>query len=242
MDIEGLGDKLVNQLVEQGLVHCFGDLYKLTVEQVQTLERMGEKSSENLLAGISESKDRGLGRLLNALSIRFVGQRVASVLAEHFADIDALQAASVEELSNINEIGSVIAGSVYEFLHSEYGEATIRDLRDAGVRMTSDANPATAGPGPLAGKTLVVTGALSQYTRDEIHAIIERAGGRASSSVSKKTDFLVAGEKAGSKLTKAQKLGVSVITESEFEQLVGGQRADKDDQPRREGGQRALFD
>jgi DNA ligase (NAD+) len=242
MDIEGLGDKLVNQLVEQGLVHCFGDLYKLTVEQVQTLERMGEKSSENLLAGISESKDRGLGRLLNALSIRFVGQRVASVLAEHFADIDALQAASVEELSDIHEIGSVIAGSVYEFLHSEYGEATIRDLRDAGVRMTSDANPATAGPGPLAGKTLVVTGTLSQYTRDEIHAIIERAGGRASSSVSKKTDFLVAGEKAGSKLTKAQKLGVSVITESEFEQLVGGQRADKDDPPRREGGQRALFD
>ncbi len=225
MDIEGMGDKLVDQLVERELVGSFGDLYKLTVDQVQALERMGEKSSENLIHAISESKGRGLGRLLNALSIRFVGQRVASVLAEHFADIDELQAASVEELSDINEIGDVIAGSVHDFLHSEHGEATIGELRDAGVKMRSDTKPKAAGSGPLDGKTLVVTGTLSQYTRNEIHAMIGQAGGRASSSVSKKTDYLVAGEKAGSKLTKAQKLGIPVISETEFEQLIRGAEA-----------------
>jgi DNA ligase (NAD+) len=241
MDIEGMGDKLVDQLVEKELVHGFGDLYKLTVDQVQKLERMGEKSSENLAVAIAESKRRGLGRLLNALSIRFVGQRVASVLAESFADIDALQAASVEELSDINEIGDVIAGSVHDFLHSQYGEATIGELRDADVQMASDKKPSTAGPGTLDGKTLVVTGSLSKHTRDEIHDMIRQAGGRASSSVSKKTDYLIAGEKAGSKLTKARKLGVAVISETEFEDLLAGEGTGEDSKPRQEGGQLGLF-
>jgi DNA ligase (NAD+) len=221
MDIEGLGDKLVEQLVERQLVGSFGDLYRLTADQVQTLERMGQKSSEKLVQGIAASKDRGLARLLNALSIRFVGQRVAAVLAENFPDIDALQAASVEQLSAINEIGDIIARSVYEFLHSDYGWSLIQDLRNAGVRVTSDRiQQQSAGPKPLDGKTLVVTGTLHKYTRDEIHALIEQAGGRAASSVSKKTDYLVAGDKAGSKLDKATSLGVPVLSEAEFERLI----------------------
>ena len=220
MDIEGLGDKLVNQLVDQGLVYSYGDLYRLTTDQLLGLERMGKKSSEKLLAGIEASKDRGLARLLNALSVRHVGARVATVLAEHFGSMDALVRASEEELSEVNEIGPVIAKSVYQFLHDDYGRRTIDDLKQVGVRMESEA-PVAEGPKPLEGKTLVVTGTLARYSRDEIEGLIARFGGRAASSVSKNTDYVVAGEKAGSKLAKAQELGVQVLTEEEFEKLIG---------------------
>ncbi len=219
MDIEGLGDKLVDQLVDQGLVHSYGDLYRLSLDPLMQLERMGRKSSENLLAGIDASKTRGLARLVNALSIRHVGQRVATVLAEAFGSIDALVEASEEQLSQTGEIGPIIAHSVHEFLHSPYGKRTIVDLRKAGVQMEAEA-PAADGPRRLEGKTLVVTGTLEHYSRDEIEALIVRHGGRAASSVSKNTDLLVAGEKAGSKLAKAQQLGIPVLTESQFEQLL----------------------
>lgn len=221
MDIEGLGDKLVDQLVGAGLVHGYGDLYRLTLDQVAKLERMGKKSSENLLAGIAACKDRGLARLLNALSIRHVGARVAAVLAENFGSMDALQKATAEQLSEINEIGPTIANSVHAFLHSDYGTKTIDELRTVSVNMEAPKRAAAvSGGGALSGKTLVVTGTLTKYTRDEIQELIQNHGGRAASSVSKKTDYVVAGENAGSKLDKARELGVSVITEEEFERLL----------------------
>lgn len=219
MDIEGLGDKLVDQLVENELVRNYGDLYRLELEQLLKLERMGKKSSESLLAGIEASKQRGLARLLNALSIRHVGQRVAAIIAESYPSIEQLRAASVEELSEVSEVGEIIAESVHEFLSGEYGQKIIDDLLQLGVDMTAPQSEA-AGSAVLDGKTFVVTGSLSKYTRDEIHAIIERHGGRAASSVSKKTDYVVAGEKAGSKRTKAESLGVPVISEDDFEKLV----------------------
>jgi len=221
MDIEGLGDKLVEQLVTAGLITSCGDLYRLRQEQLLTLERMGKRSSENLLAGIEASKDRGLARLLNALSIRHVGTNVARVLAEYFGTMEALRNASVEQISEINEIGPVIAQSVCEFLASEFGRETIDDLAALGVGMEV---PQVAGQERsqiLAGKTLVVTGTLVKYSRDEINELIVRHGGKAASSVSSKTDYVVAGEKAGSKLAKAESLGVKVLTEDEFEGLLG---------------------
>ena len=221
MDIEGLGDKLVDQLVGDGLVKTYGDLYRLSVEQLTDLERMGKKSSQNLVDGIEASKDRGLARLLAALSIRHVGARVASVLAENFSSIDELMAADVERLSAINEIGPIIAESVFGYLSGQFGKSTIKDLRSAGVRMQSQ-SAATEGPRVLDGKTLVVTGTLVKYTRDEIKELITQHGGRAASSVSKNTDYVVAGETAGSKLAKAQELGVPVLTEEQFEELLMG--------------------
>ncbi len=222
MDIEGLGDKLVDQLVEQELVRSCGDLYRLDARTLARLERMGEKSAKNLVGGIETSKQRGLARVINALSIRHVGTRVAAVLAEHFRSMDALAAASADELSQINEIGPVIAQSVHEFLHSEAGRRLIEDLRSVGVKMEADQPAAEPGKRPLEGKTFVVTGTLQKYTRDEIHTLIERHGGRAASSVSKNTDYLVAGEKAGSKLSKAEQLGVPVLDEAGFDALLGG--------------------
>ena len=221
MDIEGLGDKLVEQLIESELVTTYGDLYRLTADQLLKLERMGKKSAEKLLAGIEASKGRGLARLLSALSIRHVGQRVGKLLAEHFGSIEALQAASEEQLM-INEIGPAIAASVHEFLHSDYGQATVADLQQLGLRLDEEMKqPAAATSAALAGKTLVVTGTLSKYKRNQIEALIEQHGGRAAGSVSSKTDYLIAGADAGSKLEKATKLGVKVIDEEEFDRLIG---------------------
>ena len=223
MDIEGLGDKLVDQLVNDGLVTSYGDLYRLTLAQLTGLERMGEKSSENLLAGIEASKSRGLARLLNALAIRHVGARVATVLADHFGSMTALAEADEEELSEVMEIGPTIAKSVYEFLHGKTGRATIDELAELGIKMSSPKARVAkaAASGVLAGKTLVVTGTLENYQREEIEELITQLGGRAASSVSSKTDYVVAGTKAGSKLDKANKLGVKVLTEGQFNKLIG---------------------
>ena len=221
MDIEGLGDKLVDQLIDSKLVGDYGDLYRLTLDDLLKLERMGKKSSEKLLEGIKASKKRGLTRLLNALSIRHVGARVAAVLAEHFGSMEKLRATSRDELAEIPEIGPVIADSVWAFLTSPFGSRTIDDLAEEGVVMKAEQSKAAAD-GALAGKTFVVTGTLEKYGRDEIEAIIVRHGGRTTSSVSKNTDFVVAGEKAGSKLAKAQELGITVLDEAKFEALVGG--------------------
>lgn len=220
MDIEGLGEKLIDQLVDHGLVRTYADLYRLTEDQLTGLERMGKKSAQNLLAGVAASKDRGLARLLSALAIRHVGARVAAVLAENFRDIEELAQADQPRLAQIHEIGDIIARSVYEFLHSDHGWKTIEDLRSVGIQMNSLAIASGTASGRLAGKTLVVTGTLARYSRDEIEALIRRHGGRAASSVSKKTDYVVAGDKAGSKLDKARKLGVPVIDEAEFERLL----------------------
>lgn len=222
MDIEGLGEKLAEQLVTSELVKDFADLYELTDKQLLELERMGSKSAEKLLGNIAASKSRGLARLLNALSIRHVGTRVAATVAGHFGSMDDLLVASEEELADVEDVGEVIAQSLFEFLHSKRGDRAVQRLREVGVDLTAPKTPRKAATGPLAGKTLVVTGTLSKYTREEIQELIAKHGGKAASSVSKSTDYLVAGEKAGSKLEKAQKLGVKVITEEEFEGLIGG--------------------
>ena len=221
MDIEGLGDKLVDQLVSVGLVTKFADLYRLQVDQLSQLERMGQKSAQNLVDSLQDSKSRGLARLLNALTIRHVGTRVASILAKEFESIAGLQAADVEQLSEVNEVGPIIAASVYHFLHSDYGQHTLADLAAVGVAMEVGQRDSPGGePQLFTGKTFVVTGKLERYTRDEIHALVEKFGGRAASSISKSTDFLVAGEKAGSKLDKARELGVQVLSEADFEQMI----------------------
>ncbi len=220
MDIEGLGDKLVDQLVETGAVRRVGDLFRLKLETLVDLERMGRKSSENLLASIEAAKSRGLARLLNALSIRHVGTRVAAVLAEHFGDIDALRQASVDQLAECAEIGPIIAQSVHAFLAGESGRQTIDDLKSLGVQMTAPKIARPAAGGKLAGKIFVVTGTLERYSRDQAQELIARHGGRATSSVSKSTDYVVAGEKAGSKLEKAQQLGIKILDEAAFERLL----------------------
>jgi len=229
MDIEGLGEKLVDQLVEAEMVESFADLYRLTADDLQTLERMGKRSSENLVAAIKESKQRGLARLLTGLSIRHVGSTVARVLAIRFTDIDNLMAASKEDLQADDEIGEIIAESVVAFFQEQHARQVIAEMKELGVKMTAsdeDLALARAARGeadetlPLAGKTLVVTGALEKYTRDEINERITRLGGKASGSVSKKTDYVVAGEDAGSKLDKAKTLGVPVLTEAEFDELI----------------------
>ena len=221
MDIEGLGDKLVEQLVATGLVRDYADLYRLSAEQLTSLERMGKKSAENLVTQIAASRDRGLVRLLNALGIRHVGPRVAMLLARRFPSIDALRQAPVAELAAVHEIGEVIAASVHEWLASDYGRGVIDRLAAVGVKLDVP-EAERASDGPLTGKTLVVTGTLTGYTRQEAEAAIQQAGGRAASSVSKKTDYVVAGAEAGSKLVKAEKLGVPVLDEAGFRQLLSG--------------------
>jgi DNA ligase (NAD+) len=223
MDIEGLGVKLIEQLVDAGLVTSLPDIFRLPErrEQLLELERMGEKSADNLLAGIEASRSRPLWRLLAGLSIRHVGARTAQVLEEHFGMLDAILAASEDELAEVNEIGSVIAHSIHTFFHAEAGRRTVEELRSFGINF---GQPVTkrkpSADQKLAGKTIVVTGTLSRFKRDEIKELIHELGGKASSSVSKKTDFVVAGEEAGSKLDKARELGVRVVSEEEFVEMI----------------------
>jgi DNA ligase (NAD+) len=219
MDIEGLGEKLIDQLIQQKLVASFADLYRLTIEQLSNLERMGTQSATNVIKHIQASKSRELGRLLNGLSIQHVGARTATMLAEQFESIDRLLEAGLDELSGIDEVGPVIAQSVFEFLHGDEGTEAIADLRAMGLVMTQPR--ALAQDRPLEGKTLVVTGTLRTFSRKEIQDLIHQLGGHASSSISGKTDFLVAGENAGSKLDKAKKLGVAVLDEPAFVKLIG---------------------
>ncbi|MBX3423750.1 MAG: NAD-dependent DNA ligase LigA [Pirellulaceae bacterium] len=223
MDIDSLGEKVIDQLIEAGLVSSFADLYRLTQEQLLTLDNFGQRKSEKLLQAIQASKQRGLARVLAAVSIRHVGTRVATVLAKRFQNIENLGAATVEQLASVDEIGQIIAASVYDFLHSEHGQATLSGLSEAGVQLSEPMNTATGvsqSTQPLSGKTLVVTGTLTTYTRDEIESLIAQLGGRAASSVSKSTDYVVAGDKAGSKLEKARQLGVPVLSEAEFRAMI----------------------
>jgi DNA ligase (NAD+) len=221
MDIEGLGEAIIDQLVDDGLVRSIPDIYGLTFEQLVDLERMGKKSAQNLLDGIGASKSRGLGRVLTGLGVRHVGEHVAELLAEEFGNIDDLMAASAERLNEIDGIGPVLAESISRFFHSAVGRKVIGDLRSHEVKLTEDRKARPAGGADLTGKTLVVTGTLERYSRDEIERLIKQLGGKATGSVSKKTDYVVAGENAGSKLEKAKQLGVAVLTEEQFEKLIG---------------------
>jgi DNA ligase (NAD+) len=219
MDIEGLGPALVEQLVDAGLVNDIADLYSLKPQPLAELERMGIKSAENICREIEKSKERDLNRLIAALGIRQVGTHAAGVLARRFGTMEKLAAAGVEELTLIPEIGEITAKNIADFFARSETKKVLKRLADAGVNMKSLAEPPRGG-GTLAGKTLVVTGTLKNYKREEIEEKIASLGGRAASSVSKKTDYVVAGESPGSKLDKARKLGVKVIGEEEFDKLV----------------------
>ncbi len=221
MDIEGLGYMTVMQLLERGLVKDPGDLYTLTAEDLAKLEGFAEKSISNLLEAIERSKDRPLWRLLVALNIRHVGAHVAQLLAKAFGSVDALAAASVEEIDAVPGIGPAIARSVAEWFRDPANRALIEKLRAAGVRMADEAPAVPAGEGPLAGRTVVLTGTLPSLSREEATRLAEEAGARVASSVSRKTDFVVAGENPGSKLAKARELGIEVIDEAEFLRRLG---------------------
>jgi DNA ligase (NAD+) len=219
MEIEGLGDALVHQLVEKGLVTDFADLYRLPLADVAGLERMAEKSAQNLVEQIAASRSRGLRRLLFGLGIRFVGERAAMLLARHFRSLTALAKASVDEIDAIYEIGPVVATSVHDWFAQEPNARLVLRLREAGVRTEEAA--AAARSAAFQGLQFVLTGSLSGMTRDEAKAEVESRGGRVTSSVSKKTAYLVVGEDAGGKLDKARELGVKTLTEAEFVALLG---------------------
>ena len=217
-DIEGLVEKLVDQLVDKGLVRRISDLYHLTKEQLAALERMGDKSAQNLLEQLERSKGMSLARFIYALGIRYVGEHIAEVLAERFGSIDELARASYEELVEIPEIGPRIAQSIVDFFASEDNRRLIEELKAVGI------DPRAERPkekGPLAGKTLVFTGRLSDMTREEAKRLVESLGGKVASSVSRKVDYVVVGEDPGSKLDRARELGIPTLTEEEFKELVG---------------------
>lgn len=218
MDIEGLGPAVAKQLTERGFVHTAADIYDLTQEQLLTLDKFKEKSAANLLAAINASKENGLDRLLFALGIRNIGSKAAALLAEQFGTMDAVAAASQEALNEIDGFGGVMAESVLDFFAKEGTQDLLRRLRAAGVNMNYNGPEKTD---QLAGKTIVVTGTLPTLSRTQAEALITQNGGKAASSVSKKTSYVLAGEAAGSKLTKAQALGVPVIDEAAFLALIG---------------------
>jgi DNA ligase (NAD+) len=217
MDIDGLGEALVNQLTERGMVKNVADLYRLTKDDLLRLERMGAKSAQNVLEEIKASKQLPLERVIYGLGIRFVGERTAQFLAEHFGSLDDVMKASAEELEEVNEVGPRIAESIVEFFSDEHNRKLVNDLRKAGLVFTGQKKEKGT---QLAAKTFVLTGTLARYTRDEAKKMIEDAGGRVAGSVSKKTDYVVAGSDAGSKLDKARELGVKVVGEEELEKLV----------------------
>jgi len=220
MNIEGLGDAAVEQLLAKGLVHSVADLYKLTVEQLAALERFAEKSATTLKEEIEQSKKARLGRVLVGLGIRFVGERTAELLAQEFGSVDALMAATKEELERVEEVGPRISEAILEFFAREKNRELVEHLRAAGVDMTAEKKQRSA---QLAGLTFVLTGTLPTMTRDEAKAKIEAAGGKTVGSVSKKTSYVVAGEEAGSKLEKAQALGVPVLDEAGLMDMLAGE-------------------
>jgi DNA ligase (NAD+) len=221
MDIEGLGGKLVEQLVDAGIVHTPADLYKLGVAKLAALERMADKSAGNVAAAIERSKSTTLPRFLYALGIRNVGEVTARDLARHFGNLDAIMDASVEALQEAPDVGPVVAESIAGFMREPHNREVIGELRAAGVRWTEGPPAAPEPAGPFAGKIVVLTGTLGAMTRDEAKERVEAGGGKVTGSVSKKTDFVVAGAEAGSKLDRAQELGVAVLDEEGFLKLLG---------------------
>jgi DNA ligase (NAD+) len=218
MNIEGLGEAVVEQLLDRGLVKSIADLYSLTEEQLLSLERIGKKTADSLLSEIEKSKTFPLNRVLFGLGIRFVGERTAQLLGEEFGSMDALMAASMEELERVNEVGPRVAQAIREFFDEEKNRALIDKLRAAGLNLTAEKRKKSS---QLEGLTFVLTGTLPNLTREDAKARIEAAGGRVSGSVSKKTHYVVAGEDAGSKLDKARELGVQVLDEPGLVELLG---------------------
>ena len=217
MDIDGLGEVLVEQLVDKGLLRSVADIYKLSEPTLVELERMGEKSAQNLLQEIAASKSRSLERLIFALGIRFVGERTATILADHFGSLDELAKAPAEDLETIFEVGPKVAASIYHYFREPRNMELMERLRKEGLRFTQERKARSAS---LAGKTFVLTGTLERWSREEAKKRIEQAGGRVTASVSKKTHYVVAGADPGSKIDKAKSLGVPVISEQKLEALL----------------------
>jgi DNA ligase (NAD+) len=222
LDIEGLGEKLVDQLVDAGIVRSPADLFKLGVSTLAALERMAEKSASNVLAAIGRARSTTLTRFIYALGIRHVGETTARDLAAHFGSLDALMAADDARLLEVADVGPVVAASIVAFFAEPHNREVIEQLRAAGVHWPEGTGrvAATMG-GPLAGATVVLTGTLPNLTREQATERIVAAGGRVAGTVSKKTSFVVAGEDAGGKLARARELGVRVIDENELRQLLG---------------------
>ena len=220
VEIEGLGDKVVEQLVDAGIVRTLPEIYKLGFAKLNELERMGEKSAQNLLAAIEKSKSTTLPRFLYGLGIRHVGETTAKDLARHFGDIDKLMDASVEQLLEVDDVGPIVANSVREFFDQPHHREVVEQLRAAGVHWPAIEGTASDAHRPLLGKTLVITGTLPTLSRDDAKDLIEAAGGKVSGSVSKKTNWLVAGEEAGSKLDKARELGIAILDEAGLQALL----------------------
>ncbi len=220
MDIDGMGEVLVNQLVDKGLIHDVADLYSLTLETLAELDRMGEKSAANVVTAIAQSKDRELWRLIHGLGILHVGEGGARKFADYFHDLNALASADIEKLQEAEDVGPVMAQSVHDFFNNPRNQAVIEKLRKAGVKMKEKAAPKAVAMGPFAGKTVVVTGTLAKHSRDEAKEALRKAGATVTDSVSKKTDFLIVGEDAGSKLDKARTLNVKTLTEAEFMRML----------------------
>ncbi len=220
MDVDGMGEVLIEQLVDAGIVKSLADIYELTADKLAALERMAEKSANNVMESIERSKSVPLPRVIYALGIRFVGERTAHLLADHFLSIDSLAAANSEQLEEAEEVGPRIAESIIDFFAAEQNQVLIERLRQAGLQFQQDAPPETEDS-ELKGKTFVITGTLPNLTRDQAKARIQAVGGKVVGSVSKKTDYVVAGEKAGSKLKKANELGLAVLDEDQLLELVG---------------------
>jgi DNA ligase (NAD+) len=221
MDMEGGGEVLARQLVQSGLVHDVADLYRLTLEEMLSLERMGEKSASNFLRAVEESKTRDMWRVLYGLGILHVGAGVAKALGRCFASLEDLFAAPLDRLTECEDVGGVIAASVVQWQGDARNRKLLQRLQQAGVNFRSELYQPQAAAGPLEGKTFVLTGTLPNLKREDAAAKIEAAGGKVSASVSKKTDYVVAGEDAGSKLAKAHQLGVAVISEAELLRMLG---------------------
>jgi DNA ligase (NAD+) len=223
MNIDGLGDVLVDQLVDRGMVSSVADIYDLTVEKLTELERMGKKSAANVIRNIEKSKQNPLPRVINALGIRFVGERTATFLAEEFGLLDKIMSAKTDELQKAEEVGPKVAESIYQFFREPRNQDLIERLRSAGLQFEHKVRRRHGGP--LAGMTFVLTGTLVNLTREEARQQIELSGGKVSSAVSKKTSFVVAGEDPGSKLDKARELGVEVIDEKKLIELLARREA-----------------
>ncbi len=219
MDVEGLGDRLVEQLVDGGLIRTLPDLYRLGVLKLAELDRMAEKSAENLVASLEKSKRTTLGRFLFALGIRHVGEATAKDLARHLGSMDRIMDASVEELSQVPDVGPVVAASIHTFFAQPHNREVVEQLRACGI--VWEEGEAQVASGPLVGRTVVLTGTLPTLSRDQAKDLLEAAGAKVAGSVSKKTDFVVAGTDAGSKLTKAQELGINILDESGLLSLLG---------------------
>ncbi|HSB07233.1 MAG TPA: NAD-dependent DNA ligase LigA, partial [Thermodesulfobacteriota bacterium] len=218
MDIEGLGIKLIDQLVDQGLIKDVADIYYLKKEELMALERMAGKSAQNIIDAIEGSKEKPLSKFLFALGIRHVGEHISEVLARQFPRLDDFFHLSEEDLQQIEEVGPEVAASIVRFFRDKKNKESIERLKKAGVKVIE---PQIKGKGKLVGKVFVFTGALKSYEREEARILVESLGGVTASSVSKKVDFVVAGEGPGSKFDKAKELGIKILTEEEFRNMVG---------------------